>query len=68
MITHEQISKYIKLNERGYQYIGLCPFHKEKTPSFIVNYSKQIYMCFSCGKKGTLESLYDEIKNIKDGL
>lgn len=46
------ISSYIKLTKRGANYLGLCPFHGEKTPSFTVSPSKQIFRCFGCGVGG----------------
>src|SRR5450631_4174840 len=46
------ISSFIKLKKRGTNYIGLCPFHNEKTPSFTVSPSKEIYKCFGCGRSG----------------
>lgn len=48
------ISEYIKLDKKGKNYFGLCPFHKEKTPSFSVEPSKQIFYCFGCGKGGNV--------------
>ena len=46
------ISEFIGLKKRGVNYIGLCPFHNEKTPSFTVSPSKNIYKCFGCGASG----------------
>ncbi|MFO8001870.1 MAG: DNA primase [Marinilabilia sp.] len=46
------ISEFVNLKRRGINYIGLCPFHNEKTPSFIVSPHKGIYKCFGCGKGG----------------
>lgn len=46
------VSSYLPLNKKGANYWGLCPFHHEKTPSFSVNESKQIFHCFGCGKGG----------------
>ncbi len=46
------VSAYLPLNKKGANYWGLCPFHHEKTPSFSVNESKQIFHCFGCGKGG----------------
>ncbi len=46
------IGEYIKLKKRGANYLGNCPFHNEKTPSFTVSPSKEIYKCFGCGKSG----------------
>lgn len=48
----EVVGDFVKLNRRGVNYIGLCPFHNEKTPSFTVSPSKGIYKCFGCGKAG----------------
>lgn len=46
------ISDYVTLQKRGANYQGLCPFHSEKTPSFVVSENKQIFTCFGCGAKG----------------
>ena len=48
----EIIGGFMKLKKRGANYIGLCPFHNEKTPSFSVSPSKEIYKCFGCGRSG----------------
>lgn len=48
------ISEFITLRKRGVNYVGLCPFHNEKTPSFYVSPSKGICKCFSCGKGGNV--------------
>lgn len=48
----EIIGSFIKLKKRGVNYLGLCPFHNEKTPSFTVSPVKEIYKCFGCGKSG----------------
>ncbi len=48
------VSEFVTLRKRGANYIGLCPFHNEKTPSFSVSQSKQICKCFSCGKGGNV--------------
>lgn len=57
------ISKYVILKKRGTNYIGLCPFHNEKTPSFIVSPNKGIFKCFGCGKGGDAITFLMEIKN-----
>ena len=49
----EVVSDFVTLRRRGVNYVGLCPFHNEKTPSFSVSPSKGICKCFSCGKGGT---------------
>jgi DNA primase len=46
------VQDYITLKRRGVNYLGLCPFHNEKTPSFTVSPAKNIYKCFGCGKGG----------------
>ncbi|MBP7496190.1 MAG: DNA primase [Bacteroidales bacterium] len=50
--VEEVISDFILLKRRGANYVGLCPFHNEKTPSFHVSPSRNIYKCFGCGKGG----------------
>jgi DNA primase len=56
----EIVSSFIKLKKRGTNYIGLCPFHNEKTPSFTVSPSKEIYKCFGCGRSGNTISFLME--------
>lgn len=48
----EILSSFVKLKKRGQNYIGLCPFHNEKSPSFTVSPAKEIYKCFGCGRSG----------------
>ena len=48
----EVVSEFVSLKKRGANLIGVCPFHKEKTPSFIVSPAKGIFKCFGCGKAG----------------
>jgi DNA primase len=50
--VEEVVGDFVQLKKRGSNYIGLCPFHDEKTPSFAVSPSKGIYKCFGCGKGG----------------
>lgn len=52
----------IPLTEKGKNYIGLCPFHKEKTPSFTVNPTTQLYRCFSCGAHGTAKDFIESFE------
>lgn len=56
----EVINGFVKLKKRGANYLGLCPFHNEKTPSFTVSPSKEIYKCFGCGKSGNTISFLME--------
>ena len=48
----EIVGSFVKLKKRGANYLGLCPFHNEKSPSFTVSPAKEIYKCFGCGKSG----------------
>ncbi len=48
----EIVGSFVKLKKRGANYLGLCPFHNEKTPSFTVSPNKEIYKCFGCGRSG----------------
>ena len=48
----EIVGSFVKLKKRGANYLGLCPFHNEKSPSFTVSPTKEIYKCFGCGKSG----------------
>ena len=50
------ISQYVSLEKKGKDYVGLCPFHEEKTPSFTVSEGKQFFKCFGCGKGGNVFS------------
>ncbi|MCG1791093.1 DNA primase [Staphylococcus epidermidis] len=58
------VSVYVKLEKRGRNYIGLCPFHDEKTPSFTVSEDKQICHCFGCKKGGNVFQFTQEIKDV----
>ena len=61
------VSQYVKLNRRGNTYFGLCPFHNEKTPSFSVTPSKQMYYCFGCGAGGNVYNFVMEYENYTFG-
>lgn len=50
----EVVGEFVNLRKRGSNYVGLCPFHDERTPSFSVSPSKGIYKCFGCGKAGNV--------------
>ncbi|MCL2114318.1 MAG: DNA primase [Streptococcaceae bacterium] len=58
------ISQYVALSRNGKNFIGLCPFHGEKTPSFNVNAEKGFYHCFGCGKSGDAIEFLKEYKQI----
>ncbi len=57
------ISGYVKLQRKGASYFGLCPFHQEKSPSFSVSPSKQIYYCFGCGAGGNVYTFLQQYEN-----
>lgn len=57
------ISTYVRLTRHGSSYTGLCPFHNEKTPSFSVSESKQIFKCFGCGESGNVVTFLMKYEN-----
>ena len=60
----EVVSDYVQLKKRGVNYIGLCPFHHEKTPSFNVSPVKNIYKCFGCGVGGSPVNFIMELEQL----
>jgi DNA primase len=60
----EVVSDFVTLRKRGVNYLGNCPFHNEKTPSFTVSPSKEIFKCFGCGKGGNAVSFIMEHESI----
>ena len=60
----EVLSGFVTLKKAGQNYLGLCPFHDEKTPSFSVNLQRQIFHCFGCGKGGNVFTFLMEHENI----
>ena len=60
----EVINDYVTLKRKGVNYQACCPFHNEKTPSFVVSPSKGLYKCFGCGKGGNAVSFVMEHENI----
>ena len=62
------ISSYVNLKRTGSNYVGLCPFHNEKTASFSVSPGKQMYYCFGCGAGGNVFTFLMEYENLTFGL
>jgi DNA primase len=58
------VSEYVTLKKAGRNFVGLCPFHKEKTPSFTVTPDKQIFYCFGCGEGGNVFSFLMKINQM----
>lgn len=58
------VSRYVNLKKSGKNYVGLCPFHQEKTPSFYVSPDKGLYHCFGCGAAGDVFSFLINYRNI----
>jgi len=58
------IGTNVQLARRGTNYVGLCPFHNEKTPSFFVSRERQMYKCFGCGKAGGVITFLCEYENL----
>ncbi len=59
------VQDYVPLKKAGRNYKGLCPFHTEKTPSFMVNPERGIFKCFGCGKGGDIFAFLEEIDNLE---
>ena len=60
----EVISEYVTLKKSGRNYMGLCPFHREKSPSFCVSMDKQIFKCFGCSEGGNVISFIMKTENL----
>jgi DNA primase len=58
------IQEFVPLKKRGANYLGLCPFHNEKTPSFTVSPTKEIFKCFGCGKVGNAVNFIMELEHL----
>lgn len=58
------VGEYVRLERKGKNYFGLCPFHNEKTPSFSVDPGKQLYYCFGCGKGGSVIQFVMDAENL----
>ncbi|HEY8391945.1 MAG TPA: DNA primase [Capillibacterium sp.] len=61
------VSEYVNLKQQGRNFIGLCPFHSEKTPSFTVSREKQLFHCFGCGAGGDVLTFIMRIENLTFG-
>jgi DNA primase len=61
----EFVGRYVKLKPSGQNFKGLCPFHKEKTPSFVVSPSRGTFHCFGCGKGGDIFSFLQEMEGVE---
>ena len=59
----EVVGEYVTLTRKGSRYMGLCPFHQEKTPSFSVNPDEKLFYCFGCQKGGNIFKFIQEIEN-----
>ena len=60
----EVVSSYVSLRRNGTDFVGLCPFHREKTPSFHISADKQLFYCFGCGAGGNLIDFVMKIENL----
>ena len=58
------IGRSVNLKRSGSNYKGVCPFHNEKTPSFVVSEDKQIFTCFGCGQSGDVISFVEKYYNL----
>ena len=58
------VGRYVQLRKAGKNLFGVCPFHDEKTPSFSVSESKQIFHCFSCGRGGNVFKFLMDLENL----
>lgn len=58
------VGRYVRLKRTGANYMGLCPFHSEKSPSFSVSENKQFYYCFGCGESGDVISFVQKMENL----
>jgi DNA primase catalytic core len=58
------IGHYVKLRKQGRNYVGLCPFHHEKTPSFTVSPDKEMFYCFGCKASGDMLTFVRRVHNV----
>ena len=59
------IAEYVNLKRSGRNYLGLCPFHEDRKPSFIVNEERQIFRCFGCGVGGDVIAFFMKFHNLE---
>ena len=62
--VYDVVKQFVELKKNGNHYLGLCPFHSEKTPSFTVNPKKNIYKCFGCGQGGDAVQFLRDLKGM----
>ena len=60
----DEVAKVVQLKRAGANYKGCCPFHNEKTPSFVVSEQKQIFTCFGCGETGNVIKFTQKYYNL----
>jgi len=61
---NDVVGQYVKLKKVGRNFSGLCPFHKERTPSFMVSPERGTYICFGCGEKGDIFSFVQRMEGV----
>ena len=64
IVLSDYIGRQVSLSRRGREFVGLCPFHKEKTPSFTINDDKNFYHCFGCGEHGSVINFLMKYQNL----
>ena len=63
----EIVGRHVRLSRHGREWLGLCPFHREKTPSFTVSEAKGFYHCFGCGQHGTAIDFVMTVEGLEFG-
>lgn len=62
---HDNIGRHVNLRPEGRYFVGICPFHKEETPSFTVNPKNNTFYCFGCGAHGHAEDFELDLSRVK---